>query len=95
MLLDRLASSTKLSGQSIETNLSFSSRCPLFRTRSPRVSNAFGVSSIFVAAHQPALGEIEVDGTEFVELWCAGQEDFHDCPEARLRRGEPEAGYRR
>ena len=32
MLLDRLPSSTKVSGQSIVMSSSFSSRCPLFRT---------------------------------------------------------------
>ena len=45
MLLDRLPSSTNVLGQSVLMNSSFSSRRPLFRTSSSKVSNAFGVSA--------------------------------------------------
>ena len=43
MLLERLPSSTKESGQSVPMSSSFSRRWPLLRTKSSRVSKALGV----------------------------------------------------
>jgi hypothetical protein len=45
MLLDRLPSSTNVSGQTLLMSSSLPNKRPLFRTKSSRVSNAFGVSS--------------------------------------------------
>ena len=52
MWLERLPSSTNVSGQSILISSSFSSTRPLFRTNRCRVSNAFGVSDYYLITAQ-------------------------------------------